>query len=210
LQAEAEVQRARAEATANRELLDAERAAARTRGEGSAYTVLPAPPPVESQALRQPAAADRQQNETRVRILHDLQGAFQVIDSPRGLVVTVPDSAFRGSDLTPGASGACDRIAAVLGNHRGLVVAVEGHSDSAGSNDQFPFARAVAVRDALVSRGVPGGVIQTRSLGGSRPLVANSSTVGREQNRRVEITISGEPIGSLPYWDKTYPLVRNQ
>jgi len=209
LQAEAEVQKARAEATANRELLDAERAAARARGESSSYAVLPAPPP-QVVAKQTVPAADRLQNEMRVRVLHDLQGAFQVMDTPRGLVVTVPDTAFRGSDLTPSASTSFERIAAVLANNPGLIVAVEGHSDSNSGNDQFPYARAITVRDWLVSRGVPGNTIQARSLAGSRPLVANSSALGREQNRRVEITISGDPIGSLPYWDKAYPLTPNR
>ena len=121
LQAEAEVQRARSEVTANREMLDAERV--RARGAAPGYNVLPAPPPVESEAVvKPPLTADRQQNEIRVRVLHDLRGAFPVLDSPRGLVVTVPDSAFRGSDLTPAANSAIERIAAVLVNNRGLVV----------------------------------------------------------------------------------------
>jgi len=155
--------------------------------------------------------ADRQQNEIRVRMLHDLRGAFPVLDTPRGLVVTVPDSAFRGSDLNPAAGATVERIAAVLNAHPGLVVAVEGHSDnSATPSGQFTYARALAIRDAVARRGVPGGTIQARSLGDSRPLVSNNSALGREQNRRVEITISGEPIGSVPYWDKTYPLLPNR
>jgi len=212
LQAEAEVQRARAEAAASKELLDAERAAARSRGEAPLTAVLPPPPPQEipsTTRLTSPVA-DRQQNEMRVRILHDLQGPFQVLDSPRGLVVTVPDSAFRGSDLTPSGSAALERIVLALVKNPGLVVTVEGNSDAAGINDQFPQARAIAVRDALVSRGTPGSIIQARSVGASRPLVANTTAVGREQNRRVEITVSGDPIGSVPYWDKTYPLVGNR
>lgn len=208
VQAEAEVQRARSEATTNRELLEAERAA-RTRVETAAYTVLPPPPPAETQVVvQQPVpAADRQQNEMRVRVLHDLRGSFAVLDSPRGLVVTVPDTAFRGSDLTTGAGASFERIASVLVRNRGLVVAIEGHSDGSGVND---YARALAVRDALAARGVPGNTIYARSVGGSRPLVSNSTALGREQNRRVEITISGQPIGSVPYWDKTYPLAPNR
>lgn len=45
-----------------------------------------------------------------------------------------------------------------------------------------------------------------RSWGDSRPLASNASASGREQNRRVEIVISGNPIGDMPYWPKSYTL----
>jgi flagellar motor protein MotB len=58
----------------------------------------------------------------------------------------------------------------------------------------------------LVARGLAANRCTARGLGDSRPLVSNSSAAGREQNRRVEIVISGDAIGTLPFWDRTYSL----
>jgi hypothetical protein len=43
-------------------------------------------------------------------------------------------------------------------------------------------------------------------LGASRPLTSNASAAGRVENRRVEIVIAGDPIGSMPFWDRSYTL----
>jgi outer membrane protein OmpA-like peptidoglycan-associated protein len=127
-------------------------------------------------------------------------------DTPRGLVITVPDAGFRGAALQPPVDNAIARVAAVLMAHAGLTIEVDGYTDtgSEAAQERLSYERAVAVREALVRNGVPAPRISARGLGGERPVAANTSGAGREQNRRVEIVVSGDPIGTLASWDKTY------
>jgi len=62
------------------------------------------------------------------------------------------------------------------------------------------------VRRMLVGRGLPPTAVIARGLGNTHPLVSNASPGGRIQNRRVEIVISGDPIGNMPFWDRSYTL----
>jgi len=62
--------------------------------------------------------------------------------------------------------------------------------------------RADAVRDALVRRGL--NSVMERNFGDARPLTSNSAPGGRMENRRVEVVISGDSIGSQPLWDRSY------
>ena len=91
----------------------------------------------------------------------------------------------------------------MLRAHPDLTVEVDGH-------ERFSSERAEAVHDVLVRHGLPAGAVLTRGLGNARPLASNASAAGREQNRRVEIVVSGNPIGDLPYWDKRYTLMPPQ
>jgi outer membrane protein OmpA-like peptidoglycan-associated protein len=108
--------------------------------------------------------------------------------------------------LRSGIYGRLTRIASAIVTHRGLTVVVEGNSDSPrGAREAAE--RAAAVHDALVVAGVPSAQVTARSLGDTRPVVSNATAAGRLQNRRVEITISGGPIGAMASWDRTYPLL---
>jgi len=86
-----------------------------------------------------------------------------------------------------------------------LRIDVEGSSDTV-ANAEEGRERAEALQRAFVGSGIPASRVESRGLGDSRPLTANSTGAGREQNRRVEAVISGDPIGSLPTWDHAYPL----
>ena len=66
--------------------------------------------------------------------------------------------------------------------------------------------RAHAVRDILIEDGLPSSAVIARGLGDSRPLTSNATAAGREQNRRVEIVVSGHAIGDMPYWANSYSL----
>jgi len=209
-QAEAEAERARAQSSADRAQLDEERSARqRAEAEAQAAKAAPPPPPAPVVIVQPPPPADSQKSELRMRLLRDLSTAVNTLDTPRGLVVTLPDSVFRGNALVPNEYANLSRVASIVAAQPGLYVQIEGNTDSSGSesrDEQTSYERAAAVRDALMRSGVPASVISTRGLGSSRPLVSNATPSGREQNRRVEITISGDPIGALPYWDKTYSL----
>jgi outer membrane protein OmpA-like peptidoglycan-associated protein len=215
LKAEAEAQAARIQASADRMQLDEERSSRqRAENDAAAARAVPPPPPppqVETQTVVvQPAPRDYQKTELRTRLQQQLNSALPTLDTPRGLVVTLPDTDFRGANLNPVVYGSLLRIAAVVAANPGLYVAIDGHTDSAFSEsraEEFSYERAAAVRDELTRAGVPATSMSTRGLGSSRPLVSNATSSGREQNRRVEITISGDAIGNLPVWDRTYPVI---
>jgi flagellar motor protein MotB len=197
MQAEAEAQRAKAQ-------LEAERAT-RQRADVEAVSApieQPASPPVVEPP---PPPADQSKTELRMQLLQDLLAALPSRDTPKGLVVTMWNGDFRGSTVTPEYFGRLARVASIVAAHPGLYVAVEGNSEGA-QDAREASDRANMVRDELVRSGVPAAVISARGLGNSRPL----APAGRPENRRVEITISGEPIGSVAYWDKTYPVAPRQ
>ena len=80
-----------------------------------------------------------------------------------------------------------------------------GHTDSAAA-ETLSWQRAEAVRRAILEYGLAPNDVAAHGLGNTRPLVSNASAAGREQNRRIEIVISGDPIGKLPVWDRAYTL----
>jgi flagellar motor protein MotB len=140
-----------------------------------------------------------------MRLIEQLNGVISIRDTARGLVATVPDSAFSGSELHPGVSNQLAQIAAIVQAHPGLRIGVEGNSDSSGG-EAMSSLRAEAVRHALIARGMPENSVSAHGLGDSHPFGPNSSAAGREANRRVEVVISGDPIGDLPFWNRPYTL----
>ena len=120
--AEREAQIARSQASADRMQLEQERTA-RAQAEAAAAAAArcdAAPPPVPAPSVTvevappAPGATDRQKTEMRVRLLQELNGALTARDTPRGLVVTVPETDFRGAMLDPAISSRLARLASVL------------------------------------------------------------------------------------------------
>jgi outer membrane protein OmpA-like peptidoglycan-associated protein len=216
IQAEAAAQRAQAEAAAQRQTLEAERAARhQAEAMAEAATSAPAAPPPLTEPAGAPMSAGsanrtdtrQEQMELRVSLLRQLNSAFEARDTPRGLVVTVPEVDFRAGSLNPAVSGRLARIAQVVAGHPGLSIEVEGNCDAPNATaESMAYQRAETVRAALIQSGLPVGTVDARSLGNSRLIASNASPAGREQNRRVEIVIVGSAIGSTPYWDKPYSL----
>jgi hypothetical protein len=128
------------------------------------------------------------------------ESSLEIIDTPRGLVVTVPASDFNGRMLQPTVARRLAQVSAAIATHPELSVEVDDNGD--GSTE-----RAEAVRAVLMESGLRAGAISVRSMGNSRPIASNATAAGRELNRRVEIAISGETIGNMPYWDRSYSLV---
>ena len=158
------------------------------------------------QAAAQPSRSTSTVSTTRVRLLEDLNGVLPSNDTPRGIVVTVPDSGFSGESVRGTTAEQIARVASILARHPGLRVNVDGYSDK-GSKEEFSDTRAFAVRHVLVNNGVPESVVTARGFGDSRPL----GPAGQAHNSRVEIVISGESvIGAIPLWDRTYPLTAQQ
>jgi outer membrane protein OmpA-like peptidoglycan-associated protein len=113
----------------------------------------------------------------------------------RGLIVTLPGVFFDTGKtaLKPGARNTLGKIADQLRINENTRITIEGHTDSVGSeqlNQSLSEKRAAAVRDYLVSRGVPADRITTTGLGESSPVATNDTPAGRQQNRRVELIIA--------------------
>jgi flagellar motor protein MotB len=218
LEAQAEAQRARAEASEARAATDT----ARTRAEAERTEQQQAEATAEAAQAAQavPQSANRivdnsasqrradagRQSHVRMQLLENLNGAFSARDTPRGLVVTIPDDAFSGSTLRSRNAASLARVAALVSAEPGLRVTVEGNSDSA-SSEAVSTSRASEVRDALLKAGVAPAAVQARGLGASRLLTSNATESGRIANRRVEIVISGSPIGDSPFWSPPYSLM---
>jgi outer membrane protein OmpA-like peptidoglycan-associated protein len=206
--AEAEAQQAQ---SADAERAAAERAEAQAERGRATAAQLEARPAIEAQPVPvvapQPTGAQRQ---ARAELLARLNGVLTARDTARGLVVTLPDASFEaGGTLRRNASERIGLVASTLSTHRDLTVSVEGFTDDHGSDIEqrgLSERRAREVRATLVGNGITAVSVQAAGFGGTRPLVSNASTGGREQNRRVEIVISGPSIGGMALWDRTYSL----
>jgi len=212
--AEDEARLAKSQAQASQSQAEAERAArqraeedasiARQRAaQAEAQLEAKAIPAVVVVTQPTPPQDSARKSALRVRLLEQLNGTFVTRDTPRGLVVTIPDAAFRGDLLPAESSASIARISAAVAAHPGLRIEVEGHTDSESAAGGAT-KRADEVRTALVSHGLT--AVSARGMGATRPLGSNSTAGGREDNRRVEIVISGEPIGDLASWDHSYSL----
>jgi outer membrane protein OmpA-like peptidoglycan-associated protein len=215
--AEKQAERAEAQAVAAQEAAAAERAAAQAQvaqaqAQAAQLQARPTlPPPIEAQPVPvvapQPTGVQRQ---ARAELLERLNGVLIARDTPRGLVVTLPDASFdAGFTLRRNASERLALVASMLSRRPDLTVYVEGFSDDRGSDAEqreISERRAREVRATLVGNGLPPVAVLAAGLGGTRPIVSNASASGREQNRRVEIVISGPSIGGMALWDRTYPL----
>jgi outer membrane protein OmpA-like peptidoglycan-associated protein len=76
---------------------------------------------------------------------------------------------------------------------------VEGYTDSVGGdayNQRLSEQRGTSVRDYLMQQGMPGSSVTTKGFGKTQPVATNDTAAGRQTNRRVEIVISGEVIGT--------------
>ena len=161
-------------------------------------------PPPEPAQIPTPAPPAREpevrKSEVRVQLMQSMNSYFTTNDSPRGLMITLHDRDFRGAALDPAISARLANLAAMIAAHPGLRIQVDGHGE------EFSSERAAAVRDTLIRAGMLSRDVSAQGFGTSRPLVSNASNSGREQNRRVEIVVTGDSIGTLAHWDRSYPV----
>jgi outer membrane protein OmpA-like peptidoglycan-associated protein len=204
--AEQSAREARIEASADRMRLEEGRADRLAAVAAAPAPPLAAPVPALPTAItRRPG--DAGEKDLRAALLRELSGIVTTTDTPRGLVVLLPDGDFRNAELDGQTSARVARIATVLASQGGLDVRVEGYMDASGLNaEDLSYRRAVSVRAALVRGGIARDAVNAQGFGGARPIVSNASPGGRLQNRRVEIVISGDSIGTVPTWDRTYSL----
>ncbi len=185
LQREA-AEKAKAEAVAQQQVLSAETDKARAAA-------------AQSDSLRQQAEKEKQ--ELRARLLQQLNSILATRDSARGLVANMSDVLFRSGsfELLPGARERLAKVSGIVLAYPSLHVAIEGHTDSVGGDDynqELSEHRAQSVRDYFVQQGIPANTIEARGFGKSEPIASNDTPEGRQQNRRVELVLSGDAIGS--------------
>ena len=153
------------------------------------------------QAQDAAAQSEREKQELRAQLLQQFNRILPTTDTARGLKVNMADVlfAFGKYDLRPAAREALAKLSGIVLGHPGLKLSVEGYTDSIGSdevNQTLSEKRAGAVRDYLVQQGVDPSSITATGFGKSNPVASNDTNEGRQQNRRVEIIISGEVIGT--------------
>jgi outer membrane protein OmpA-like peptidoglycan-associated protein len=153
-----------------------------------------------AQAEAAKAQAEQDSQALRTRLLVQLNAILQTRDTARGLIVNMSDVLFdfNQATLKPGAKEKLAKVSGILLAYPTLRMTVEGHTDSVGTDEynlQLSQRRADAVRDYLVSNGISMDNIQTAGLGKAGPVASNDTAAGRQQNRRVEMVVSGEVIG---------------
>lgn len=146
--------------------------------------------------------AEGDQAVLRAQLLQQLNSVLQTRDSARGLIVNMSDALFQTGSSTLGqpVREKLAKVAGIVSSHSGLKLNVEGHTDSVGSqasNQRLSEKRAQSARDYLVQQGVSSSSIQFEGFGESKPIESNDTAQGRQNNRRVEIIVSGEAIGIL-------------
>jgi len=152
-------------------------------------------------ADQQRQQADREREELRARLLQQFNAILETRDTARGLIVNMSDVLFDTGKYTlrPLAREKLAKISGIVLSYPGLKLAIEGNTDSVGSdayNQGLSEKRAEAVKDYLAQQGVPEAAMTTAGFGKTQPIASNTTAKGRQQNRRVELVVSGEVIGT--------------
>jgi outer membrane protein OmpA-like peptidoglycan-associated protein len=145
--------------------------------------------------------ADIDKAAMRTRLSEQLNKILQTRDSARGLIVSMSDVLFDTGkySLKPGAREKLAKVAGILLAYPGLNIEVGGYTDNVGGdqmNQTLSEHRAGSVRDYLVQQGVAMNSVSARGFGNTLPVATNDNSAGRQQNRRVELLVSGEAIGN--------------
>jgi outer membrane protein OmpA-like peptidoglycan-associated protein len=148
----------------------------------------------EQKAVRDKAAM-------RAQLSVQLNLILETRDSARGLIISMSDVLFDTGQysLKPGAREKLAKVAGILIAYPGLNIAVGGYTDNVGGdemNQKLSENRAGTVRDYLVQEGVTANTVSATGFGNSSPVASNDNSAGRQENRRVELVVSGEAIGS--------------
>ena len=153
------------------------------------------------QARDAAAKAQQEQAELRQKLMIQFNQILQTRETARGLIVNMSDVLFDTAKYTlkPGAREKLAKISGIILAHPGLTITVEGHTDSVGGDDynmKLSENRANAVRTYLVSQGLNSGIVTSQGFGKTRPVADNSTAAGRQQNRRVEMVVAGDVLGT--------------
>lgn len=154
-----------------------------------------------AQAEAAMAKLEAERKELRSRLLKQFNTILETRDTARGLILNMGDVLFDigKSELRQEAREKLARLSGLLLGHPTLKLAIEGHTDSTGSDDlnqTLSEQRAESVRSYLLTQSVPAESVTAKGFGETMPVASNDTPSGRQRNRRVEIVVSGEALGN--------------
>lgn len=154
-----------------------------------------------ARSRQQAQEAEQQKTAMRAKLLQQLNAILQTRDTARGLIMNMSDVLFDFGKYTlkPEAREKLAKVSGILLAYPGLSIEVDGHTDNVGSdefNQRLSEQRAGAVRDYLVQQGVSLTAVSAKGFGKTAPIASNDTSSGRAQNRRVELVVSGQAIGT--------------
>ena len=160
----------------------------------------PVSPPDGLKAKQSAEQADADKLAMRAKVSEQLNSILQTRDTARGLIVSMSDVLFDTGkySLKAGAREKLAKVAGILLAYPGLNIEVGGYTDNVGGdamNQTLSENRAGSVRDYLVQQGVSTNSVSARGFGNTLPVSSNNNSAGRQQNRRVELLVSGDAIG---------------
>ncbi len=153
----------------------------------------------EADRLR--AQAEEAQQQLRQQLLRQFNLILETRDTARGLIVNMSDVLFDFNkySLRPAAREKLAKISGIILSHPGLRLEVDGYTDSVGSeayNMKLSEARAQGVSSYLIGEGIAPDDITAKGFGKDNPVASNDTAAGRQKNRRVEMVVSGDIIGT--------------
>lgn len=156
---------------------------------------------IAQQAQQGEHQANNDKAAMRVQLSEQLNKILETRDSARGLIVNMSDVLFDTGkySLKSGAREKLAKVAGILIAYPGLNIEVGGYTDNVGGdnmNQKLSENRASAVRDYLVVEGVGSNSVTAKGFGNTLPVASNDNASGRQENRRVELVVSGDVIGS--------------
>ncbi|HLK68226.1 MAG TPA: OmpA family protein [Bryobacteraceae bacterium] len=152
-------------------------------------------------ASKDKVQAETEKTELRALLLKQFNAVLETRDTARGLIVNMSDVLFDTGKFTlrPLAREKLAKVAGIVSGHPGLRLDVEGHTDSVGGDDynqQLSEQRGASVRDYLTQEGMASNSVTAKGFGKTQPVASNDTAEGRQLNRRVELVISGDIIGT--------------
>jgi outer membrane protein OmpA-like peptidoglycan-associated protein len=188
---QAELQKQQAQLEAQRDAQARAQAEARSQQDAQAA----------AQAQQAAAQSELEKQQLRAALLQQFNRILPTTDTPRGLKANLADVLFATGkyELQPTAREALAKFSGIVVAHPGLKLQVEGYTDTVGGdtyNQTLSENRANSVRAYLINQGIEPTAITAIGYGKSNPAANNDTAAGRQQNRRVEIIISGEIIGT--------------
>jgi len=202
LQAQAQTDAAGAEAAAAKAQADRESdQAASAAAIAAAQADADHSKSIADQARQNEQQADSDKAALRAQLSEQLNKVLETRDSARGLIVSMSDVLFDTGQYTlkPGAREKLAKVAGILIVYPTLNIQVGGYTDNVGGDDmnqKLSENRAGAVRDYLVQAGVGTGSVTATGFGNTLPVASNQTSAGRQENRRVELVVSGDAIGT--------------
>jgi len=198
--AQAETERLRLQAAQERANLEAARAAAEAQ-QRAAQTEAERARLAADEANRMRVQSEAEKAAMKEQLRQQLNLILETRSTARGLIVNMSDVLFDTAKWTlrPATREKLARVSGILLAHPSLRIEVEGHTDSVGGdeyNQRLSEQRAASVRDYLVQNGIKMNNVTAKGFGKTRPVVSNDTSAGRQQNRRVELVVSGEEINT--------------